>query len=201
MQAELSQTFRESGAIMFNFLFGPKNPTKDWQRDSSLRLAFDLESGKLNGIGFGERLDRMSLLGPAEDRSALKSGQCRYLSLGLAVGWEEEEQTIDCFEIIQKDPYVSSCRPFPGICQYRGEHLDLGQLTEVWFAEQIGPPYHRDEDDEEIILFYEFPGREWQVELDLNGTLNRIIVTSRPLMADEQQRDTYGVDRPWPPRE
>ena len=35
MQAELSQTFRESGAIMFNFLFGPKNPTKDWQRDSS----------------------------------------------------------------------------------------------------------------------------------------------------------------------
>jgi len=52
---------------MFEFLFGPKNPTKDWRRASGLRLVFDLEWGRLNGVALGDLLDRLSFLGPIEN--------------------------------------------------------------------------------------------------------------------------------------
>ena len=35
----------------------------------------------------------------------------------------------------------------------------------------------------------------------LDRTFNRIVLTSKPLMADEQQRNAYGVNKPWPPRQ
>jgi len=185
---------------MLEFLFGPKNPTKDWQRASDLRLTFDLECGKLNGVGFGERLERLSFLGPVEDRSGLRQGEHRYFSLGLSVDCRSGDDTVDEFEIIQKDEYVPKYRPFPGAIQYHGENFDLGQLTEEICVRTLGPPFWKDEDADEIILFYEFPSREWQVEFALDGTLNRIIATSKPIMADERQRKAYGVTQPWPPR-
>ena len=186
---------------MFEFLFGPKNPTKDWQQASDLRLTFDLECGKLNSIGLGERLDRISLLGPVEDQDGLKSSEYRYLSLGLSVDCDNKENTIEGFSIIQKDRCLPQYRPFPGSVYYQGENLDLRQLTEELFLRKFGPPFWKDADDEETILFYEFPNREWQVEFALDGTLNRIVVTSKPLMADERQREAYGVNKPWPPRQ
>jgi hypothetical protein len=183
---------------MLDFLFGSKNLTKDWQRTNDLRLTFDLDSGRLNGVGLGERLDRLSCLGPVEDRSGLPS-EYRYFSLGLSVDCYNKEDAIDSLEIIQKDQDVPQYCPFPGGVHYRGENLDLGQLTQKSFLGRFGPPFWKDEDDEEVIFFYEFPDREWQVEFAPDGTLNRIIVTSKPLMADERQRNAYGVNKPWPP--
>lgn len=185
---------------MFHFLFGPKNPTKDWQRANILRLTFDLEFGTLNNVGFGERLDRLSFLGPVEDREGLKSGEYRYPSLGLSVDCNNTNNIIDHFEIIHKDQDNPLYQPFTGTVHYQGENLALGQLTKKFFIEKFGPPFWKDEDDKEILLFYEYPNQEWQVEFALDGTLNRIIVTNKPLMADECQRRAYGVTKPWPPR-
>jgi len=186
---------------MFQFLFGPKNPTRDWERPSNLRLTFDLDCGELNGVGLGQRLDRLSFLGPIEDREGLRAGEYRYCSFGLSVGCYNDAQIIDCFDIVQKDRYLPQYRPFSDICHYLGENLDLGRLTEESAIETFGSPFWKDQDDEEIILFYEFPNREWQVEFALDRTFNRIIVTSKPLMADERQRNAYGVNKPWPPRQ
>jgi len=182
---------------MLEFLFGPKNPTKDWRRDPDLRLTFDLERGTLNGVGLGDSLDRLSFLGPVEDRTGLRSGEYRYFSLGLFVGCNEGQ--IADYYIVQRDRFAPQYRPFAGVCCYRGEHLDLGRLTEEFFVENVGLPFWRDQDDDEILLFYEFPSREWQVEFALDGTLNVILVTGKPLMAEEEQRKAYGVDKPWPP--
>ena len=184
-----------------SYFLGPKNPTMDWQRAADLRLTFDLEGSTLNGVGFGEPLNRLSFLGPLEDRSGLTLGEYRFFSLGLSVDCYNEQDTIDCFEIVQKDQDMPEFQPFAGVCRCKGENLDLGQLTEESFVGTFGPPFWKDVDDEEIILFYEFPGREWQVEFALDETLNRILVTSKPLMADERQREAYGVNKSWPPRQ
>ena len=184
---------------MLEFVLGPKDPTKVWQRASDLRLTFDLEGGKLNDVGIGESLNRLSFLGPIEDRSGLTLGEYRFFSLGLSIDCYNEQDTIDCFEIVQKDQDMPEHQPFAGVCRYKGENLDLGQLTEPSFVGRFGPPFWKDADDEEILLFYEFPGREWQVEFALDGTLNRILVTSKPLMANQRQREAYGVNKSWPP--
>lgn len=64
---------------------------------------------------------------------------------------------------------------------------------------ELPEPYWVDRDDEEAILFYEFPSHEIQIEQTLDGISQNIIVTNRPLMARDEQRIAYGVDKPWPP--
>ena len=111
---------------MLEFFLGPTNPTTDWQRASDLRLTFDLKGSKLNGVGFGEPLNRLSFLGPIEDRSGLTLGEYRFFSLGLSVDCYNEQDTIDCFEIVQKDQDMPEHQPFPGVCRSEGENLIWG---------------------------------------------------------------------------
>ena len=184
---------------MFDFLFGPKNPTANWQRPSGLQLSFDLQDGSLNGDRLGEPLEKMSFLGPVEDRQGLRTGEYKYYSLGLCVDCCNDENTIDSFEIVRKDPWEPKYEPFPGRFLCQRDVLNLGTLTKTSFTGHFDPPYWEDKDDDEIILFYEFPNREWQVEFALDGTFNRILVTRAPLLADEEQRLAYAVNKPWPP--
>jgi hypothetical protein len=184
---------------MFEYLFGPENPTKEWQRAKDLRLDFDLEQKSLNGVRLGGPLERLSFLGSIEDRTGLRSQELRYPSLGLRVYCYNDENVIDCFEIVQRDPWSPQVRPFPGLFHYRGRQLSLSQLTERDFVTLFGFPYWRDEDEDEVILFYEFSELEWQVEFSLDGSFNCICVTSKPLLADENQRTAYGVTEQWPP--
>jgi hypothetical protein len=184
---------------MLEFLFGPKNPTKDWQRIAGLRLDCDLMEGTLNGVRLGETFDRLCFLGPVEDRSGLRLGEYRYFSLGLSIGCYNAENLIDFYELVKKDAAFPQYREYAGRCQFGGRDVPLHQMTEPLFVKAFGLPYWRDEDDEEAILFYEWPRLEWQVECALAGNVNRIIITRSPLMADSDQRKAYGVDRPWPP--
>ena len=127
---------------MLEFFLGPKNPTTDWQRASDLRLTFDLEGSKLNGVGFAEPLSRLSFLGPTEDRSGLTLGEYRFFSLGLSVDCHNEQDTIDCFEIVQRSGHAGA-PTLPGVCHYKGENLDLGQLTEKSFVESSARRFGR----------------------------------------------------------
>lgn len=73
------------------------------------------------------------------------------------------------------------------------------QTREREIVGYFGDPYWRDEDEEEILLFYEFGELEWQVELTLQGTLKAVNAVAPPLLADEAQRRAYRVTKPWPP--
>lgn len=68
-------------------------------------------------------------------------------------------------------------------------------------AALFGDPYWKDEDDEgEVILFYERPGEvEWQFELGDRTSLKALNVLTPPLLKDPLQRQAYGVTAPWPP--
>ncbi len=183
---------------MFEAFFCPKNPTKLWQRAKDLRLNFDLERGSLNGARFGDPLETISFLGPVEELKPLQDREYSYPSLGLSIGCDEN--TIDSFHIGHYDKFSPLSRPFPGQMRCREQTFDLPQLREQHFVDAFGPPFWRDEDESEFILFYEFPWIEWQVEFGLDGTFNCILVTCKPMLADEGQRSAYGITRPWPPR-
>ena len=185
---------------MHGSLFRPPNPTKKWQRPSDLRLDFDLEHGRLNGVGLTEPLDRLSFLGPVEDEAGLTAREYRYFSLGLCIGSSHAGDTIECFDLIQKTAGSQHYLPFSGVCRCRDQNLVLHDVTEQSFLRQCGVPYWRDEDEVEIVLFYELPSLEWQCEFSVDGTFNHIIVTSAPLLANKKERQAYGVTKPWPPK-
>jgi hypothetical protein len=182
------------------FLFPPEDKTAHWQRVAGLQLDFDLPRARLNGVGLGDRLEKLLFLGRREDREDAASREYCYFSLGLEVDCLGDGETIDGFELVQKDLYSPKWQPFCGACHYCGREIVLARLNEQSLVEQFGPPYWRDEDEDEILLFYEFsPNIEWQVELSLDGTMNRIIITNDPGMADEGQRKAFRVTRSWPP--
>ncbi len=88
---------------------------------------------------------------------------------------------------------------FSGEFRYRERRLDLSEgTTERDLITAFGPPYWRDQDEVEVILFYEFGEYEWQIEMGLNDRL-KLFVIAPPLLADPKQRAAYGVTRPWPP--
>ena len=120
-----------------------EDPTMVWQRAADLRLTFDLEGSKLNGVGFGEPLNRLSFLGPLEDRSGLTLGEYRFFSLGLSVDCYNEQDTIDCFEIVQKDQDMPEFQPFAGVCRSKGENLISGDSPRSHSSERSARRFGR----------------------------------------------------------
>ncbi len=185
---------------MLEFLLGRRNPTRTWQAGLSQPLAFDLDAATLHGVRLGEPLDRLSLLGPDENLGTHRSGELVYFSAGLTVSFSLSTRCITAYRIVLRDPSEPRFRPFSGpVFAGAGCRLDLHALDQKGFVDSLGPYYWRDSDEDESILFYEFTGLEWQVEFGPHLRFNSLIVTSEPLLADEQQRRAYRVTRPWPP--
>lgn len=93
----------------------------------------------------------------------------------------------------------SRVHPFIGQIRMAGRDLRPGDLGKEWDFSVWGEPYWRDEDDQEVLLFFEFPDGEIQVELGEEGRPLVLYVCAEPLMADSEQRESYGVTRDWPP--
>lgn len=177
-------------------LFKDKNFTKDWQRLSGVELHADLGEGSLCGIRLGGQVEHLAFLGPVEDVKALKIGDLCYKSLGLNIGIETPSRIIDSFVLHLSDPLNEGFAPFPGRLSNRGKPLKTDRSG---VAGELGEPYWKDRDDDEELWFYETGGFELQLEFDLSGILRVVIITAKPLMADEAQRNAYGVTKPWPP--
>lgn len=185
---------------MFDRLFGPKNPTKLWHRTIDLQLDFDLEQPALNGVRLGDPLNAVSFLGPVEDQAGLQHNVLEYVSLGLYICFDNEQTEIDQFEIVKTDDLLPKFHSYAGILRYQSDHLPLPQMDLRMFMDKFPSPWWKDEDEQEIILFYEFPWIEWQVEFYPDGSFKRINVTSKPLLECSEQRRAYSVTKPWPPR-
>jgi hypothetical protein len=175
--------------------FSLTDPTGDWQRDPMLRLEVDLARPSLNGVELGRPLFDLSGLGKVEDRHGAEFG---YPSLGLVIESVDDETFTD-FHLVHADPFRPTHAPFAGELRCGQRRLALADMTEARWTELLGECYWRDADDEEVLLFFEFPYHELQVELTLDGAMKCLVVAGKPLMADEEQRRAYGVTRPWPP--
>lgn len=180
-------------------LYSLQDPTGEWQRGAVLQLEADLGLPALNGVELGRPLCELSNLGPVE----LRDPDCReefgYPSLGVVIE-SIDDATFTGFQLVLADQV---CRPafapFGGACRYGEQRIELAGMTEARWTAELGECFWRDEDEDEVILFHEFPYHEWQVEFTKGGALKSILVTGRPLMADEAQRLAYKVTRPWPP--
>ena len=90
---------------------------------------------------------------------------------------------------------------FPGTVTRNGAPLPhLRYWDECAAAAGLGEPWWRDEDGDEVLLFYEDGNIETQIEFPGKKTARFITLMRNPLMADAAQRQAYACDKPWPPR-
>jgi hypothetical protein len=157
-------------------LFAP-DPTRGWTADRPDPLTFDFDRFELIGARVGDPIDRLSRLGPAEDRAAAKKGRLCYPSLGLEI--LSDEGRITGIGIYWAAKFHPSCRPFLGRCTLRGRELPLHEpLTENRLREWFGEPHDHDADEEEVVLVFRSTSRgvEWDVCLGADGRLRELAV-------------------------
>lgn len=163
---------------MFEFLFGPRNPTRSWSAYAGDGLVFDLRLAALNGKALGEPLSLLSFLGPDEDRGSFRRGELRYYSLGLCIEcFTDQRDTITGFQLVFHDPLEPRYRPFAGQFLHRGHKLDLAPLTEKELIRHFGEPEHLEREADGISLEYPFEDYGWLIELDPESGLKRFCAT------------------------
>ena len=159
---------------------------------------FDFDHHALCGIKLGDPVSLLWKLGPSEDKPAEADGFHNFYSKGVEV--DVEAGKVVSFVLFFNDELQKKFLPFKSRCVYRGQAVDLrAGMTETEIKTFFGEPYWRDQDDGETILFYEFGDTEWQVEIDTQNGLTAIVVLAPPLLADEAQRQSFHVTKPWPP--
>jgi hypothetical protein len=181
---------------LFDSLFKRSNPTRTWIANEAVPLVLDLDNHKLSGVGIGDSYEHLSFLGPGQS----KRGEfvC-YPDKGIEID-NDDGGRISGISIFFGHAEEPQRARFPGDARYRGTSFILDSRTnEKSIRERLGEPYHRDEDEDEVILFYEWPNCEWQIELGSDGGLKCWSIAGEPLMADPKQRESYGVKKPWPP--
>jgi hypothetical protein len=168
------------------------NPTRTWREDLSKSLLLDLDTHRFCGVGIGEPAQTLSFLGPATRWSYL----LEFPNHGLAIQGDSSITELNYYFGHREE---RSGGTFRGGIRHRGEALTLSATTtEEELLALFGQPYWRDADDDETILFYEFPEREWQVEFGTDGRL-KCFVLGLPILTDPVQREAYGVSKTWPP--
>lgn len=180
---------------MFDFIFRRGNPTNGWKRSPDLTLTASLDEPALNGVILGSQFDRLSSLG-RNDTSQF--GTLCYLDLGIGVD-RADDGTFPGYMLVFCDE-DNDFQSYRGKLLWKGKLLDVTQLSRDELPNVFGDWYWLDTDETECIAFYEYPAHEMQIELTASGLVNRIIVTRNPLMADPDQRQSYNVDKPWPPQ-
>ena len=187
---------------MLDFIFRRGNPSNDWVRSRALELSVNLDVPSINEVRLGDRCDRLSFLGRSDDPGR---HMLTYADLGLRfeIGGDGLLKSFNLFfQDVYNELQTASkgfFQPYAGRILWNQQDLNATELQEQSLEETFGQSYWTDQDDDESIAFYEFPEYEMQIELDLTGTIKVIRLTSDPLMADEKQRESYNVDKPWPP--
>jgi hypothetical protein len=103
-----------------------------------------------------------------------------------------------CFRDGMLESVFIDLAKFPGIVCRNGEQFEsITSKTEAETLAFLGEPYHRDEDDDEVILFYEDGTVETQFEFPGRARLRYITISANPLLADPLQRAQYGCTKPW----
>jgi hypothetical protein len=182
-------------------LFVPKaDPLAVWKAEPGLvtNLDFDFDHHTLCGIKPGDPVSLLWKLGPPEDKTAEKKGDYNYYSRGVQVS--AENGLIVSIILFWNDKLQKLYQTFNGSSNYHNQVITLrGELNEMEIKGVFGEPYWRNEDADEIILFYEFGDIEWEIEIDRHEGLTAIVVMTPPLLSEESQRKAYQVTKPWPP--
>lgn len=174
---------------MLDMFFRRGNVSNNWTRKPGLTLAMDLSTPSINSIPIESTVDQFSFLGRSTSKS---TSPLDFADLGISLD-NEDDGTVSGFHIWFNDR-DNKFSPYNGTIQLTGTAIEPSSIVN-----RLGEPYWRDEDEYEILYFYEFATHEIQVEHSLEGTIQSVIVTNDALMADAEQRKAYGVTKAWPP--
>ena len=104
-----------------------------------------------------------------------------------------------CFRNGNLESVFLDLAKFPGIVSRNGDPMEsISSQRETDIIALLGEPYLRDEDDNEVILFYEDGKIETQFEFPGKARLRYITILANPVLADPLQRACYGCTKPWP---
>jgi hypothetical protein len=189
----------ESVMRLFDRIFGSRHASAGWQPEPGFEVRLDLDAHSICRCSIGDPIEWLAGLGPPEDQRSLRERRYCYYSRGLEIG-EEDGKAAD-FAVFWTDYLQAGFQPFKGPVTYRGKSVVLNSgTTESDIVSLFGDPYWRDQDEDEIILFYEFRGDiERQVECTLERQLKALRVVWPAVMSLTDQRVLYGVSREWPP--
>lgn len=186
---------------LLEWLFGKPDATKHWRPAADLKLEIDFSRHALAGVGIGDPIGGLAPVGPAEKcERGRGENYYRYHSKGFE--FAESEGRVVFFGFTFLSDYGDGFDAFRGGSKWADRSLGFSAMTtEAEIVDALGQPYWRDEDEDEITLFYEFPRQsvEWQLELSKEGTLKFLMMTTPPLLSEETAREAFGVTKPWPP--
>jgi hypothetical protein len=178
-------------------ILGYPDPARKWPPVSSLPLRFDLGQNALNGVGLHSPWTKLSVFGPPEMKRRREGDSLVYLSGGFSVDLQDGK--VASFSFVWVDYLRHGFQPFQGDFIFAGQPIALDEKTEEAALPSIfGEPFWRDENDDEIVVFYEKNGVEWQFEADPKGRLKTLLVLAHPVLAEESQREAYKITKPWP---
>lgn len=165
-----------------------------------LHLTLDTQNASLCGKPLETGIDAFSFLGKTENpKTVNKLETLIYYSLGIAIGFDAKTEKFCDLRIVWDDVSNEGFTPFTGTLHYGNQTLTSTKKEAI--VALLGEPYGSDRDEDEEILFYDTPTVEWQFEFDLTGNLKQLILNNDPILKDEMQRESYGITKPWPPKQ
>ena len=121
-----------------------RNPTRDWQPQRGLEITCDLDNETFCGVAFGERVERLSKLGPTEVAGTARKGIYEYPSRGFTCV-AEDGKFVEVELSFVDDPPLAA---FAGIVRHRGRPVPLSRATtEADVRAELGEPGERKEQD------------------------------------------------------
>lgn len=143
-----------------------RNPTRDWRPQRGLEITCDLDSETFCGVAFGERIERLAKLGPAEVAGTARKGIYEYASKGFrCVAEDGRLVVVEIFFLT--DPSLGA---FVGTVRYRGGVVSLSaETTEAEVRGQLGDPREREQDIEGepfLQLTYGLHRSDWIFEFE-----------------------------------
>jgi hypothetical protein len=179
----------------------PEDPTRFWLERQTLRIDVELDPPSVCGVRLGDPMHLLSGLGPADDPAEALAGAYLWFRHGLEAEGDRGGR-LRYFAAVWRDQ-LDPFEPFRGTCTFRGRPVH-GDLDETGLRALLGEPWHAtaDGDDDgggDVDLWYEPDGVvELHVEL-ADGLLQRITVSTPPVMAQPDHRARLGATGPWPP--
>ena len=163
----------------FDFLLGT-DISRDWVADEQLEPEFSFDDFTLCGVQLGDRAEKLSGLGPADDRRAARKRLLRYYSQGLQIATEAE--LLVAFELlwIWPNDLDTPFESFAGRCTQNGKVWPLHRETNFLdFTARLGEPDRREDDDAGKVFVYEYDAVRLEVEFDDLDLLSSIAVLPR----------------------
>ena len=171
---------------MFDFIFRRNNPTNAWERRPNLNLSADLSTPAFGGVTVGSPFEQLSYLGRSDNAEIERID---YLDLGILFD-REPDGTFSGYTLFFSDEFF---KPYVGTITIAGISVAAKDIPGA-----LGEAYCVDTDEHETIHFYEFGTHEIQYVRALDGSLNEVILTTLPMLADPVQREHFGVTKAWP---